>query len=166
MASRKSAKKAPKMFAVSQEHAEEERIGTMGRAEDMRKLVEDTINSFDTREATREALRQRVVALKQETATTLSGFRRKLKTLQVDLRRKAADLKRFLGNSSASRMRDFQALHLAIRARLEAITARQGERNREVAGMLGDFRRDREAAAGHWHHMLGTMAKRRAGVTR
>jgi len=166
MASRKSAKKLPKMFTVSQERAEEGRIGTMGRAEDMRKLVEDTISSFDAREATRVALRQRVVALKQETATTLNGFRRGLKTLQMDLRRKAADLKRFLANTSASRTRDFQALHRAIRARLEAITARQEERNREVAGMLGDFRRDREAAAGHWHHMLGTMAKRRAGATR
>jgi hypothetical protein len=159
MASRKSARKAPKMFTVSQEGAEEGRIGTMGRAEDMRKLVEDTINSFDAREVTRAALRQRVVALKQETATTLNGFRWGLKTLQTDLRRKAADLKRFLGNAAASRTRDFQALHRAIRARLE-------ERNREVAGMIGDFRRDREAAAGHWHHMLGTMAKKRAGVTR
>ena len=166
MASRKSAKKVPKMFNGSQEAAEEGRIGTMGRAEDMRKLGEDTINSFDTREATRAALRQKVVALKQETATTLNGFRQGMKSLQMDLRRKAADLKRFLGNASASRTRDFQALHRAIRARLEAITARQGERNREVAGMLEDFRREREAAAGHWHHMMGTMAKRRAGVTR
>ena len=99
MASRKSAKKVPKMFTVSQERAEEGRIGTMGRAEDMRKLVEDTINSFDAREATRVALRQGVVALKQETATTLNGFRRGLKTLQMDLRRKAADLKRFLANT-------------------------------------------------------------------
>jgi DNA-binding transcriptional MocR family regulator len=159
MASKKSAKKAPKIFTGSQEAAEEGRIGTMGRAEDMRKLAEDTINSFDTREVAR-------VALKQEVATTLHGFRQELKTVQMDLRRKAADLKRFLGNASASRMRDFQALHRAIGARLEAIKAHQEERNREVAGMIGGFRRDREAAAGHWHHMAGTMAKRRAGVTR
>jgi DNA anti-recombination protein RmuC len=166
MASRKRAKKAPKTFTFSHEAAEEGRVGTMGRAEDMRKLVEDTINSFDAREATRAVLREKVAALKQETTTTLSGFRQELKTVQMELRRKAADLKRFLGNAAASRTRDFQALHRAIRARLEAITDRQEERNREVAGMMGDFRRDREAAAGHWHHMLGTMAKRRAGVTR
>ncbi|MBI4574030.1 MAG: hypothetical protein HY713_12200 [candidate division NC10 bacterium] len=164
MASRKSAKKAPKMFTFSQEAAEERRVGTMGRAEDMRKLAEDTISSFDSREATRAALRQHVVALKQETATTLHGFRQGLRTLQTDLKRKAADLKRFLGNASASRTRDFQALHRAIGARLEAITARQEERNREVAGMIGEFRRDREAAAGHWHHMLGTMARRRRSM--
>jgi len=138
----------------------------MRRAEDMRKLAEDTINSFDTREVARVALRQEVVALKQEIATTLHGFRQELKTVQMDLRRKAADLKRFLGNAAASRMRDFQALHRVIGARLEAIKAHQEERNREVAGMIGGFRRDREAAAGHWHHMAGTMAKRRAGVTR
>ncbi len=161
MASRKSAKKAPKMFTFSQEAPEERRVRTMGRAEDMRKLVEDTINSFDSREATRAALRQKVVGLKQETATTLNGFRQGMRTLQMDLRRKAADLRRFLANASASRTRDFQALHRAIGARREAITARQEERNREVAGMIGEFRRDREAAAGHWHHMLGTMARRR-----
>lgn len=166
MASRKSAKKAPKMFTFSPEAGEERRVGTMGRAEDMRKLVEDTISSFDTRKATRAALRQRVVTLKQETATTLQGFRQGLRALQADLKRKAADLRRFLANAAASRTRDFQALHRAIRARREAITARQEERNREVAGMIGDFRRDREAAAGHWHHLLDTMAKRRAGVTR
>ena len=159
MASRKSAKKAPKMFTVSHEGAEEGRIGTMRRAEDMRKLAEDTINSFDTREVAR-------VALKQEVATTLHGFRQELKTVQMDLRRKAADLKRFLGNAAASRTRDFQALHRAIGARLEAITARQQERNREVGDMMGGFRRDREAAASHWQNMAATMLKRRAGVTR
>ena len=131
----------------------------MRRAEDMRKLAEDIINSFDTRDATRVPRRQEVVALKQEIATMLHGFRQELKPVQMDLRRKAADLKRFLGNAAASRMSDF-------RAYLEAIKARQKERNREVAGMIGDFRRDREAAASHWQNMAATMLKRRAGVTR
>ncbi len=89
----------------------------------------------------------------------LHGFRQELKTVQMDLRRKAADLKRFLGNAAASRMSDFREMHQGIRARQE-------ERNREVGDMMGGFRRDREAAASHWQNMAATMLKRRAGVTR
>ena len=96
----------------------------------------------------------------------LHGFRQEQKSVQVDLRRKAADLKCFLGNAAACRTRDFQALHLAIGERMEAIKAHQEERSREVAGMIGGFRLDRETAAGHWYQMAGTMAKRRAGATR
>ena len=96
----------------------------------------------------------------------LKGFRQEMKNVQHELRRKAADLKRFLGNAAASRMRDFRAMHQGIRARLEAVTARQEERNREVAGMMGGFRREREAAASHWQNMAATLLKRRASATR
>ena len=160
MASRKRAKKAPGMFTFSQEGVSQEgRAGTMRRADDMRNLAQETINSFDARVATRAAVRH-------ETAGKLNGFRQELKNVRHELRRKAADLKRFLGNAAASRMRDFRAMHQSIRARLEAIRARQEERNREVAGMMSDFRREREAAASHWQNMAATMLKRRASVTR
>jgi hypothetical protein len=56
-------------------------------------------------------------------------------------------------------MSDFRAMHQGIRARQE-------ERNREVGDMMGGFRREREAAAGHWQNMAATMLKRRASVTR
>lgn len=165
MASRKRAKKAPEMFTFSQEGVSQEgRLGTMGRADDMRKLAQETINSFDARVITRAALREEVEAVKQETAAKLKEFRQELKNVRRELWRKAADLKRFLGDAAASRMRDFRAMHQGIRARLEAIRARQEERNREVAGMLGGFREEREAAAGHWQHMAATMLKRRAGA--
>jgi len=167
MASRKRAKKAPEMFTFSQEGVSQEgRAGTMRRADDMRNLAQETINSFDARVATRAAVRQRVAAMRHETAGKLNGFRQELKNVRHELRRKAADLKRFLGNAAASRMRDFRAMHQSIRARLEAIRARQEERNREVAGMMSDFRREREAAASHWQNMAATMLKRRASVTR
>jgi len=153
MASRKRAKKAPGMFTFSQEGVSQEgRAGTMRRADDMRNLAQETINSFDARVATRAAVRH-------ETAGKLNGFRQELKNVRHELRRKAADLKRFLGNAAASRMRDFRAMHQSIRARQE-------ERNREVAGMMSDFRREREAAASHWQNMAVTMLKRRASVTR
>jgi len=153
MASRKRAKKAPGMFTFSQEGVSQEgRAGTMRRADDMRNLAQETINSFDARVATRAAVRH-------ETAGKLNGFRQELKNVRHELRRKAADLKRFLGNAAASRMRDFRAMHQGIRARQE-------ERNREVAGMMSDFRREREAAASHWQNMAVTMLKRRASVTR
>jgi len=145
MASRKSAKKVPKMFTGSQEAAEEGRIGTMGMADDMRNLAQEIANSFDTRVAT-------VATLRQETAAMLKEFRH-------DLRRKAADLKRFLSNAETSRMSDFRAMHQGIRARQE-------ERNREVGDMMGGFRREREAAASHWQNMAATMLKRRASATR
>jgi len=152
MASRKSAKKIPKMFSFSQERAEEGRIGTMGMADDMRNLAQEIANSFDTRVAT-------VATLRQETVAMLKGFRQEMKNVHHELRRKAADLKRFLGNAAASRMSDFRAMHQGIRARQE-------ERNREVGDMMGGFRREREAAAGHWQNMAATMLKRRASVTR
>lgn len=159
MASRKSAKKVPKMFTGSQEAAEEGRIGTMGMADDMRNLAQEIANSFDTRVAT-------VATLRQETAAILKGFRQEMKNVQHELRRKAADLKRFLGHAAASRMRDFRAMHQGIRAHLEAIRARQEERTKEVAGMMSGFRREREAGASHWQNMAATLAKRRASATR
>ena len=137
MVFRKKAKKAPETFHF------EEREGTMGWGEEMRNLTHEIMNSFDARVA-------RVKALKHETTAMLKGFR-------DDFRRKAADLKRFLSNAETSRMRDFRAMH-------QGILARQEERNREVAGMLGGFRRQCEAAASHWRSMAATMAKRRASA--
>jgi len=152
MASRKSAKKVPKMFSVFQEHAEEGRIGTKRMADDMRNLAQEIANSFDTRVAT-------VATLRQETAAMLKGFRQEMKNVHHELRRKAADLKRFLGHAAASRMSDFRAMHQGIRARQE-------ERNREVGDMMGGFRQEREAAASQWQNMAATMLKRRASATR
>ncbi len=152
MASRKSAKKAPKMFTESQERADEGRIGTMRMADDMRNLAQEIANSFDTRVAT-------VATLRQETTAMMKGFRQEMKNVQHELGRKAADLKRFLGNAAASRMSDFRAMHQGIRARQE-------ERNREVVDMMVGFRREREAAASHWQNMAATMLKRRASATR
>ena len=139
MASRKKAKKAPETFHF------EERGEPMGMADDMRNLAQEIVNSFDTRVA-------RVAALRDETAAKLKEFRH-------DLRRKAADLKRFLSNAETSRMSDFRAMHQGIRARQE-------ERNRGVGDMMGGFRREREAAASHWQNMAATMLKRRASATR
>ena len=152
MASRKSAKKVPKMFTGSQEAAEKGWIGTMGMADDMRNLAQEIANSFDARVAT-------VATLRQETAAMLKGFRQEMKNVQHELRQKAADLKRFLGHAAASRMRDFRAMHQGIRAG-------QKERNREVGDMMGGFRREREAGASHWQNMAATMLKRRASATR
>ena len=143
MAFKTKAKKAPETFHF--EHFFEEKGGTTRMADDMRNLAQEIINSFDARVG-------RVKALKHETAAMLKGFR-------DDFRRKAADLKRFLSNAEASRMREFRTMH-------QGIMARQEERNGEVAGMLGGFRRENEAAASHWQHMAAAMAKRRATATR
>ncbi len=153
MVFRKKTKKAPETFHFSQEEVSREgRFGTMRLAEDMRALAQEIASSFDARVAT-------VAALRQETAAKLKGFRQEMKNIQHELRRKAADLRRFLGNAAFSRMREFQAMHQGIRARQE-------ERNREMASMLNGFWREREAASGHWQHMAAAMAKKRAGLAR
>jgi hypothetical protein len=139
MVVRKKEKKAPEKF-----HFEEGGV-TAGWVEDMRNLGQEIVNSFDARVA-------RVKALGQETAALLTGF-------HDEMKQKAADLKRFLKQSEASRMRDFKAMH-------EGIRTRQEERNREVANMLGGFRRENEAAHGHWRNMAATMARRRASFAR
>lgn len=131
----------------------------MGMPDDMRNLAQEIINSFDARVATRAALRQ-------ETATELKGFRQAMKNVQHELKRKAADLRQFLGTAESSRRSDFRTMHQGIRAGQQA-------RSRQVGGMLSGcremmsgFRREREAAASHWQNMAATLAKRRASATR
>ena len=152
MVFRRKAKKAPAPLHVEERGAAEETGAAMGWAEDMRNLAQEIVTSYDARVAG-------VAALKQETAAKLKGFRQEMKNVQHELRRKAANLKRFLSHAAASRLRNFRAMHGRIRVRQE-------ERNGEVAGMLGGFRRENEAAASHWQHMAATMAKRRASAAR
>ena len=156
MAFKKRAKKAPETFHF--EHFEE-KGGTMRMGNDMRNLAQEIVNSFDARV-------ERVAALRQETVERLNGFRQVMKNLQRELRRKAADLKRFLGNAETSRMRDFRAMH-------QGIQARQEERNGEVAAMRGRFHREQKAIhremgamAGHWRTLAFTMARKRAATAR
>ena len=146
MAFRKKAKKAPEAFHF------EERERTTGWGEEMRNLTQEILNSFDARVAG-------VATLRQETAAKLKGFRQEMKNVQHELRRKAADLKRFLSNAEAFRLRNFRAMHGRIRVRQE-------ERNREVAGMLGGFRRENGAAASHWQNMAATMERRHVSTVR
>ena len=79
MAFRKKTKKVAKTFQL------EEREEPMQRAEEMRNLCQEIPASFDDR-------MNRVADVKRETAELLKGFQR-------DLREKAAELKRFLGNA-------------------------------------------------------------------
>lgn len=139
MAFRKKTKKVAETFQL------EEREEPMQRAEEMRNLCQEIAGSFDAR-------MKRVADVKQETAELLKGFQR-------DLRGKAAELKRFLSNAEASRMKDFQAMHQDIRNRQE-------ERNRKVASMLGGFHREQKTMASHWQTMAATMEKRRASFAR
>jgi len=153
MAFRKRAKKAPESFHF------EERGGSTVFAEGMRHLTQEIVNSFDARAVG-------VATLRHETATTLRGFRQEMKNLHHELRRKAADLRRFLSHAEASRMRHFRALH-------ESIRAGQDARSQHLSGMLAGFRQmlfgfrqDHQAAAGHWQHMAAALAKKRASFAR
>ncbi|MBI5379571.1 MAG: hypothetical protein HZA23_05380 [Nitrospirae bacterium] len=129
----------------------------------MRNLCQEIPASFDAR-------MKRVADIKRETAELLKGFQR-------DLREKAAELKRFLSNSEASRMKDFRVMHQGIRARHEERSRetadlmnslRRGseQRAREVGNMLGGFRRAQKAMASHWQGLAAGMAKRRASFAR
>ncbi len=154
----KASRKGPEAFGVE---PLEEMGGAMGLAEGMRNLTQEILNAFDPRI-------ESIAALKHETAAMLKGFRE-------EFRRKAADLKRFLSNAEGSRMRDFRAMHQGIMARQEERSGETAalmnrlhrgseERTHEVRNMLGDFRREFEAAAGHWRTMAAAMAKKRASA--
>jgi len=130
----------------------------MTLAGDMRDLAQEIANSFDARVAS-------VAALKQQTAATMKDARQQMKHLRHDLRQKAADLKRFLGTSESSRLRDFRAMHEGIRAGQEARSQQLGGMLAGCREMMSGFRRDHEAAGAHWRGMATTMAKRRASVT-
>ena len=146
MVFRKKARKAPEAFHF------EERERPLGWAEEMRNLTEGIVNSFDARVA-------RVAALRQETAAKLKEFRQGMKNVRHELKRKATDLRRFLGNAEASRMRDFRTMHQSIRAGQEA-------RSRQLREMLSGFRRNSEAAVGYWQSMAAALAKKRASLAR
>lgn len=153
MSTRKRTKKAPETFHF------EEKGEPMGTAEGMRNLTQQIADSFDARVA-------RVAALRQETAAKLKGFRQGMKNLQHELRRKAADLRRFLGTNESSRLRDFRAMH-------EGIQAGQEVRSRQLGGMLAGcremvsgFRREHEAAIVHWQNMSARLAIKRASAGR
>lgn len=100
----------------------------------MRHLAQEIVSSFDARMA-------KMAALRQETAATLKGIRQHMKNVRHELRRKAADLRRFLHAATESRMR-------------------------EAEQMMSAFRQDRQAAAGHWQSMAAALAKRRASPAR
>jgi hypothetical protein len=145
MAFHKKAKKGPETF-----HFEAELGGPTKLADEMRNLCHEIMNSFEARVAG-------VAALKQETAALLKRFHDEMKPVRHDLRQMAAELKRFLSHAEASRMRDFRTMY-------QGIKARQEDRNGQVAGMLGGFRRDRHAAASHLRSMAAALAKRRASA--
>ncbi len=160
MAFRKRGKKAPEPFRFSQEGSSQEgSVGTMRMADDMRITAQEIMKSFETRVAG-------VAALRQETGAKLKGFRQEMKNVRHELGRRAADLKRFLGNAAASRMRDFRAMHQGIRAAQEARSRQVGEMLSACRGMLSGFRREHEAAASHWQTMAATMVRMRASATR
>ena len=153
MAFKKKTQKAPESFHF------EERGGPTVFADGMRHLTQEILNSFDARVAG-------VAASRHETVTMLRGFRQEMKNVHHELRRKAAELRRFLGNTESSRMRDFRALHHGIRAGQDA-------RSRHLGGLLAGFRQmlfgfhqDHQAAASHWQSMAAALAKKRASFAR
>lgn len=135
----------------------EGRVGTMTLAEDMRDLTQEIANSFDARVAS-------VAALKQETAAKMKDGRQQMKRLQHELRRKAANLKRFLGTSESARLRDFRAMREGIQAGQEARSRQLGGMLAGCREMMSGFRREHEAAAAHWRGMATTMAQKRASA--
>lgn len=156
MATKRKTRKGSQPLEPSFEGKE---VEPMGMADDMKRLTEGLLSAFDARVG-------QVAALRQETSEKLNGFQEAMKSLQRELKGKAKDLKRFLSNATASRMKEFRAKHQDIRARQE-------ERNSEVAALRDRCRRDqeaihrdREAATAHWQGLAAAMATRRAAAGR
>ena len=153
MAFKKREKKAFESFHF------EERGGPTVFADGIRHLTQEILNSFDARVAG-------VATLKHETATMLRGFRHEMRNVHHELRRKAADLRRFLRNAESSRLRHFRALHQSIRAGQEARSQHLGAMQAGFRQMLFGFHQDHQAAAGHWRSMAAALAKKRASFAR
>ena len=76
------------------------------------------------------------------------------------------ELRRFLGNTESSRMRDFRALHHGIRAGQDARSRYLGAMLAGFQRMLLGFHKDHQAAASHWQSMAAALAKKRASLAR
>lgn len=88
-----------------------------------------------------DARMERLAAIRDQTAELLGAVRRWMQAMAAGVRAGAADLRRFLSEAEASR-------------------------RAETGQLMDGFRRQRDANAETWHHLVATMRRKRAEATR
>ena len=113
----------------------------MGIANDIKKLGEDIVASYDTRV-------KAIGVLVKDTHKMLKGFDAEHKEMSESLRS-------LLNKGEAIRIKDFKEM-------LKEIRLRQAERKEEVRKKLDGFRKEQQDMASHWHNITETLAKKKA----
>jgi len=148
----------------------------MGVAEDVKKLGEDIVASYD--------LRVKFVSdMVEETGSLMNQIRAEQKNRNkevADLLEKFAkdhetmsnELKKTLSEGEAVRLEDFKTMKSGIQKYVDdvvketkrlmgEIQARKDERNKEVFNLLQECKSEREKMAANWQALNTAMAKRR-----
>ena len=86
----------------------------------------------------------------------------KLKAFQKEQKEMAKSLKELLAKDKELRIEDLRSMLEGLQIRNKERKDRQGQRNKEVHGMLSDLKKERLEAAGHWKAAQSKMTKRRA----
>lgn len=113
----------------------------MGVANDIKKLGEEIVDSYDLRV-------KEIRKLAKDTQNTLKGF-------QGEQKKMAAELRRTLEQGEADRLKASGSLK-------NEIQAEQAKRNKEVADLLKELNIEREKMAANWQALTAAMAKRRS----
>jgi len=114
----------------------------MGVGNDIKKLGEDIVDSYDLRV-------KEIRKLAKDTQNTLKGF-------QVEQKDMAAELRRTLEQGEADRLKASGSLK-------NEIQAEQKNRNKAVADLLKELNTEREKMSASWQSLNAAMAKRRSG---
>jgi len=165
----------------------------MGTADDLKKLGEDIVASYDTR------IRE-VGQLTKDTHEMLKGFKREHKEradnlradlaegednrikvfeammeetqravndIEIDVKKKLKEFSGSHANMSVELKKELAGymdeLGKAAKKLRSDIQKRQKERNAEVTDLLEGFRAEREKMVANWKMLTATMAKRRGG---
>jgi hypothetical protein len=165
----------------------------MGVANDIKKLGEDIVDSYDLRV-------KEIRKLAKDTQSTLKGFQGEQKKMAAELRKTleqgeadrlkaSGSLKNEIQAEQAKRnkevadllekfSKDHEDMAAELRKTLEQgeadrlkasgslkneIQARKDERNKEVLDLLQEFKTEREKMSANWQSLNTAMAKRRSG---
>jgi len=90
----------------------------------------------------------------------------KLKAFQKEQKEMAKRLKELLAKDKELRIKDLKSMLEGLKTKNMERVACQEERREEVHRMLGDFKKERLEAAGHWKAAQRQMTQRRAKSTR
>jgi predicted DNA-binding protein YlxM (UPF0122 family) len=108
-----------------------------------------------------QALIQEILAKQDERKNEVTS---ELKEFQKQQQELAKTLKELLAKGKELRIKDLKRMLGEFQARRQERIAGQGERKRDVRGMLDEFLKERSAGAKNWQDMQKKMTQARAGL--